>query len=169
MLVLSLSDVSAIRYGPREAEMEEVVEGWISHLAKTQSQFTRFIWKLLASAPCYSVIFVEIFFKKHSWKIATWHRYPVEKPVIRLLESIWVFQQDWSWDRQGDAVEGICSDYQQELLSRSSIRKEMVLRFNQEGMTDHRGWTHPFSGILQIRFIGQILSLKFPTFKVSCR
>lgn len=127
MLVLSLSDVSAIRYGPREAEMEEVVEGWISHLAKTQSQFTRFIWKLLASAPCYSVIFVEIFFKEHSRKIATWHRYPVEKPVIRLLESIWVFQQDWSWDRQGDAVEGICCDYQQDYSHAAAYGRKWYL------------------------------------------
>lgn len=43
MLFLSLFDVPAIRYGPREADMEEVVEGRISHLAKTHSHFTQFI------------------------------------------------------------------------------------------------------------------------------
>ena len=43
MLALTVYDMPDIRYGPREADMEEVVEGRISHLAKTHSQFIQFI------------------------------------------------------------------------------------------------------------------------------
>lgn len=43
MLVLTVYDMPAMRYGPREADMEEVVERRISHLAKTHSQFIQFI------------------------------------------------------------------------------------------------------------------------------
>ena len=43
ILVLTVYDMPASRYGPREADMEEVVEGRVSHLAKTHSQFIQFI------------------------------------------------------------------------------------------------------------------------------
>lgn len=36
---LTVSDMPATRYGPSEADMEEVVKGRINHLAKTHSQF----------------------------------------------------------------------------------------------------------------------------------
>lgn len=40
MLVLTIFD---IRYGPREADMEEVVERRISHVDKTHSRFIQLI------------------------------------------------------------------------------------------------------------------------------
>lgn len=57
MLVLTIYDMPAIRYGPREADMEEVVERRIGHLAKGHSSEQ---WRLLSSAPCHSVILFRI-------------------------------------------------------------------------------------------------------------
>lgn len=36
---LTVSDMPATRYGPREEDLEEVVRGRINHSAKTHSQF----------------------------------------------------------------------------------------------------------------------------------
>lgn len=74
MLVLTIYDMPAIRYSPRMANTDEVVERRINHLAKAKSQFTQFIQA--SSEEYYYLHFATQWYfsgylKEHSQKVTT--------------------------------------------------------------------------------------------------